>query len=645
MNKAYLLDRGAFKDIPLLQLHTSEWWLDRQGRLGNISQADAYNKVSWVYRAVSLRAQAISAMPFTLRKGDVDVEWPLSNTLSPLLYLTEAALCILGCAYWFRERNTRKLLNLRWLAPTTMLPVYDKTTGLVGFKRQVNNTEIRLDLADVVYFWQPAWETEMGPGTPPVSVALSAAGQADYMSEFASEFFRRGAIPAVLLTVDGNPPPAEIERLETRWKRMLQGVKKTWETFAVRAAVKVQVLGQPVKDLAMPELEASVRQRIAVALGIPQTLLEDAANFATAKEHRLSFYRETIIPESGLIAAALNAQVFTPLGLTFEFHPEQVEALQQDEGEKSAALRDLVNAGILTVNEAREQLGYEPIEEAQAEITETPTDEQLTEPAIEDIRRWRRKSKARGAVAEFESKSIPESVQAAIRECGFDWFARYEAIKAKREPDRVMERKLRKRIETILSTNGQNWVDDVRAGRSPDLTDAMAQLRSELLTTLSSAAVEETLAQAVANRIDFDVVEINSAALEWARKYSYELVKGIEETTRNLIANAVTTFTSTPGMTNEQLVQILQPAYGEARANMIAITEVTRAYAQGTSIYQEMLDAAGVKMVRVWNTSADERVCDICEPLNGKPETEWQDFGAPPGHVNCRCFLTLEYQQ
>jgi hypothetical protein len=82
---------------------------------------------------------------------------------------------------------------------------------------------------------------------------------------------------------------------------------------------------------------------------------------------------------------------------------------------------------------------------------------------------------------------------------------------------------------------------------------------------------------------------------------------------------------------------------------MIAVTETTRAAAQATVEYQKYLGRAGITMIRVWNTDADEKVCPICTGeaygvnLNGMTEDEWpaEVAGGPPAHVNCRCDTSL----
>ncbi len=630
ISRTWLFDGTTVKDVPL-----SSWrpdWLVSPG----VTCGEAY-AVPWVYRCVTLRAQAIGALPFTIQgKGGGVASFPLADILPPLLYVTEAALCLYGSAYWYRERNRVRLLNLRFLHPGTITPKYDQKLGLVGFTRTLGGEQISLGVEDVVYFWQPHPLGEIGPGMAPGQVALAAAGLARYINEFASGFFQRGAIPAVLLSVEGNPPPEELKRLEAWWKKLLQGVRRAWETIAVRATVRPQVIGSPVKDLAMPELTSVVRQQIAVAFGIPQTLLEDAANYATAREHRLSFYRETILPEAEQIQATLNRQLFGPLGLRFEFQSGQVEALQQDEATKADALVKLFGAGILTLDEVREQLGFS------SRVSQSVPAARSGEVRAE-LRRWRDKARKQGPEAPFVSDIIPAGIKALVQErLRRDSEVAFHFLKDTDTGRLEAEQRLQREITAVLSAQWERAVEAVTGGQQFDLDAFADELRNAVDDVLVSIVQEQVLREAVSVGIDFDVAQINTAAWEWARQYSYDLVTGLTGTTRDVVADATAKFVSTPGMTQEELRKLLEPAFGEVRAKMIGITEVTRAYSQATLIYRDLLDSMGVAMRRVWNTSADERVCPICAPLDGRPEGKWDGY-EPPAHPNCRCWTTLEY--
>lgn len=249
---------------------------------GELDEHGAYRQVAWVRRCVELRANALSSIPARVTRGTTEIEWEFADQLASMLWLAEASLQLYGATYWERQRNRYRVeKGYRWLSPRTIRPRIDTRKGLIGWTRTLpGGAPMDVALDDIVYVWQPSLQAEVGPGVGWVTTALTAAGLAQHADTFAADFFRRGAIPALVLSVEGNPPREELERLQSWWKRLLAGVRGAWETVAVKASVKPQVVGYPTNQLAMPELMGLVRQQIATAAGVPQTMLEDAANYA-----------------------------------------------------------------------------------------------------------------------------------------------------------------------------------------------------------------------------------------------------------------------------------------------------------------------------------------------------------------------------
>ncbi|NIV32602.1 MAG: phage portal protein, partial [Anaerolineae bacterium] len=162
-----------------------------------------------------------------------------------------------------------------------------------------------------------------------------------------------------------------------------------------------------------------IRTQVASAFGVPETMIADAANYATAKEHRLSFYQDTVIPKADQIQHALNRQLFEAQGLEFVFQFDQIEAIQKDEAEKAEYMRMLVDGKIITKDEARDALGYEPMDAAQEEELKPPAPDftpnpqnnpQNPQPDVEpdvnqkaleaavqdDLRKWEKKALSKG---------------------------------------------------------------------------------------------------------------------------------------------------------------------------------------------------------------------------------------------------------
>jgi hypothetical protein len=188
-------------------------------------------------------------------------------------------------------------------------------------------------------------------------------------------------------------------------------------------------------------------------------------------------------------------------------------------------------------------------------------------------------------------------------------------------------------------------------GDPPDLSrlpeEFWTNMHEGLMADLRPEIERMALVSAVATRANgeaptiWDEPVFSREAGDWARTYTYNLVTQLTNNTRRLLQDRVTAFTETPGMTIGQLRDSLAPAFGERRALMIAITETTRAYTQGTTLVQQELAQAGIRKERIWRTSEDEMVCDICGPLADVPEGEGWTVGEPPAHPNCRCWVVL----
>ena len=211
-----------------------------------------------------------------------------------------------------------------------------------------------------------------------------------------------------------------------------------------------------------------------------------------------------------------------------------------------------------------------------------------------------------------------------------------------------VRRAVQKKIQPILAAYQKKIERAIRNGTATDaiLRAMFEELRAALGPEIAVITTGRMMALVDEIGIGADLAVISQEALQHAQSYTYDLVTGLTDTTRRLVQEAMTTWQGTPGMTFGDLSKLLEPAFGETRANMIAVTEVTRAYSAATSQYQQLAIDAGVEMRRVWFTLRDQLVCPICGPLHGLPEEDWPANlrGGPPAHPNCRCSaeLTIE---
>ena len=127
---------------------------------------------------------------------------------------------------------------------------------------------------------------------------------------------------------------------------------------------------------------------------------------------------------------------------------------------------------------------------------------------------------------------------------------------------------------------------------------------------------------------------VNEKCIQWAEQHTADVVASISKTSMAAFEENFGEWVKS-GEPLDALIESLTPFYGSVRAEMVAVTETTRAYASGN-----ILAWQGSGMVDQWNVfnAEDALVCEICADVSsGNPYP--MDADAPPYHVNCRCYL------
>lgn len=162
----------------------------------------------------------------------------------------------------------------------------------------------------------------------------------------------------------------------------------------------------------------------------------------------------------------------------------------------------------------------------------------------------------------------------------------------------------------------------------------------EILHKLMLASAVKGAANAAPAGVAINWALINKTVEAWAARYTAELVKGITVTTKTATQAAIAAWIESGGPI-DTLYSALEPLFGAERAELIAVTEVTRAYAEGNRVMWKETGADGM----TWMTAQDEIVCPTCGDLAGQSVAIDGQFsggdyeGIPPAHPGCRCYL------
>ena len=681
--KTKLFDAGISSKSVIAIPAWAQQMIDNGGEVN--STVDAYNKTPQLYRAVQMRANALAAMPFVLRKNDKLTSWIYPQSLSKILFELEASLLVSGAAYLLKLQPTnggKRTVGLQFLNPTTMRTTYDHRTRETLFTQQIRNETFGPWTADrLVYMREFSFQDEVGAGIAPAKVALPAAVLRIAMSDFAHGFFSSGGQPLTLLSMQGNPPPQEIERTERFFKRTMQGVRNAWRVLAVRSEVTVTPITPALNTMAMEELQTVTTREIASAFGIPLSLLtSDSANYATAISDQRLFYENTIKARLQFYEEAFNTQLLNETQTNIRFTPESLSVYQEDEAERSNALVNLVNAG-MPLRDAMLILGYsvEEVTGTDATVETVSTDapviiakskkpatvslqEQLADEYANathvqqvkaELKTWQRvaaKSIERGR--EFECLQIPPELETFIKSHLQEPSAYLEhvfedgVIKSL-----VLQTKAEKAVAAKVRAVFKQYGNQIKAKAARGIVDHVAAdemfstLAKRITPVLTNVYTTQIQATEIETGVPLDTERYKTAAQEWAEKYSFgELKSGLEATTITNVQRMVSKLVQDPSLTPAMVAAGLFPTFSDYRVAMIATTEVTRAKSAAVNGYYDGLTEDGLDVVRRWGTKLDEKVCPICGPLdNKKEETYKKKFNdGPPAHPNCRCRIGVE---
>ncbi len=240
----------------------------------------------------------------------------------------------------------------------------------------------------------------------------------------------------------------------------------------------------------------------------------------------------------------------------------------------------------------------------------------------------------------------------------------YKAMLLQLDPDdddaewairKAQDKRVAKKLRKILKQSGKRFREYLPEEMEADMGNIMSAYRQS--SALSRRELEDALQQALQQGADlgvsaaveqfenigfaFDWTMAHAEARDWAEQHAGQLIRDLDATTERLVKQSVSRW-----INNGEHLDVLKeelrlnPAFSNARADMIATTETTRAFSEGNRISYQ---ASGVVEIIEWRTSMDEKVCPICGEMEGKHGTLQDGFnekaysGFPPAHVNCRC--------
>ena len=195
-------------------------------------------------------------------------------------------------------------------------------------------------------------------GTSRLKPAVRTMQLTANMRKFQDNFFKNGAVPGLVLKSPNTLSEKIKERMIQSWSIRYRPDAGGRRPLILDGGIEVDSISNVnFKELDFQPAIAENEKIILKAIGVPPILL-DSGNNANIRPNMRMYYLETVLP----IVRKLNFAYSRFFGFSIEEDVTNIPALQPELRDQSQYYSALVNAGIITPNEARDALGFEAVE-------------------------------------------------------------------------------------------------------------------------------------------------------------------------------------------------------------------------------------------------------------------------------------------
>ena len=330
-----------------------------------------------VYAAIKVRSDALTRPPVVVyrrtrsqagtQRLPVGPDHPAQQLLervnrwytrADLWRATEIYLNLWGSAYWMLDRDADGNPELWPLRPDRVSIVPDRDEYIRGFVYHGRSRMIALTPDEVVWFryFNPLEEYA---GLSPVAPARMAVDMGRDGLRFNRNFLRNSAQPDFVMLTNEYMNDSEVDDFYRRWEARYRGPANARRPAVASFVRDIKTLGLSHREMDFIQGLRWSLEEVSRAYGVPRPLLSDLerATFSNVNAAERFFWRNTMVPEMTFLAEQVTRKLFPLLGyenLEMQFDLASIEALAEDENARTTREVQLLDRGVLTINEVRQ---------------------------------------------------------------------------------------------------------------------------------------------------------------------------------------------------------------------------------------------------------------------------------------------------
>lgn len=264
-------------------------------------------------------------------------------------------------AYIHRDSGGGNVKQIKYLQPSEVQVVYNKQRGELYYQIPSISKQ-KIEPYDMLHLAMNSKDGIVGTSTLSLmNRTLKGAGYAEKMA--LNLFENNGQSPRGILTVESQLSPKQRDDIKSNWASNLSsnGV------CVLQGNMRYQSLSATANDQQLLESRKFHQEQICQFMGVPPELLgmKEPKNIEELTNQFLTFTLQPIIT---LIEEEFTRKLFAPSEKNFRIDLDENSMLRMSKSTQSQYFSSLFQNGCLSINEVRNELGYEAIKDGDKHI-------------------------------------------------------------------------------------------------------------------------------------------------------------------------------------------------------------------------------------------------------------------------------------
>ncbi|MFH9826735.1 phage portal protein [Streptomyces bobili] len=254
------------------------------------------------------------------------------------------------------------------------------TANVIGFMiRRADGTQVPVLPEEMLWLRYPHPFDPLGC-LAPWRAARHAVDMDAYAREWQRSSYANGARPTGVVYL-GDMNETEFNAVKAAWRSSMQGPENAGKNLLVRSEPRAGGSGSGIgyerltftpEEMAYLESRMANGAEVMLAFGVPHDYLSAGTTYENRAAARATLWSDTITGKLEVIGSEIDLRMLPLDSEEAQFDLSTVAALQEAQDSVANRTRASVYSDTLTIDEARAELGYDPLPDGIGQATLTP---------------------------------------------------------------------------------------------------------------------------------------------------------------------------------------------------------------------------------------------------------------------------------